>query len=219
MCAVRTRVCLRVWGCASPAPQCPSVTTRLGTSVGHLRHDPMEQGPTEPHAGRGMLLLSSGGAGGGYFRVAFDTGPIATEHQFPCWTLVACRVSTQRPSKPQHKSAAAPRTYEHLLKRRVAYRTGNNSRQSRTPPGKSPVRGRMALRPSARAACTLPCGWRGCCRGPVCPWRHNRNKPTDSGAGRQQVTGRAASAPLDRATTVEASGCSTSPPSHPPCLE
>ena len=28
------------------------------------RHDQMEQGPTEPHAGRGTFLLSSGGVGG-----------------------------------------------------------------------------------------------------------------------------------------------------------
>ena len=35
--------------------------TRLATSV---CHDQMGQGPTEPHAGRSMFLLSSGGAGG-----------------------------------------------------------------------------------------------------------------------------------------------------------
>ena len=40
---------------------------RLATSVCQLRHDPMEQGPTEPHAGRSTFLLSSGGAGGGYY--------------------------------------------------------------------------------------------------------------------------------------------------------
>ena len=40
---------------------------RLATSVCQLRHDPMEQGPTEPHAGRRTFLLSSGGAGGGYY--------------------------------------------------------------------------------------------------------------------------------------------------------
>ena len=50
----------------------------------------MEQGPTEPHTGRSTFLLSSGGAGGGgYYRVPFGMGPIATENQFPCWTLVA----------------------------------------------------------------------------------------------------------------------------------
>ena len=38
--------------------------TRLATSVCRLRHDQMEQGPTEPHAGRSTFLLSSGGAGG-----------------------------------------------------------------------------------------------------------------------------------------------------------
>ena len=64
--------------------------SRLATSVCQLRHDQMEQGPTEPHAGRSTFLLSSGGAGDGYYRVAFDTGPIPTENQFPCQTLVAC---------------------------------------------------------------------------------------------------------------------------------
>ena len=44
------------------------------TSVGPLRHDPMQQGPTEPHAGRGALL-SSGGAEGGYYRAASGAGP------------------------------------------------------------------------------------------------------------------------------------------------
>ena len=38
---------------------------RLATSVCQLRHDRMEQGPTEPHAGRSTFLLSFGGAGGG----------------------------------------------------------------------------------------------------------------------------------------------------------
>ena len=40
--------------------------SRLATSVCRLRHDQMEQDPTEPHAGRSTFLLSSGGAGGGY---------------------------------------------------------------------------------------------------------------------------------------------------------
>ena len=40
------------------------ILTRPATSVRQLRHDPMEQGPTEPHAGRSTFLLSSGGAGG-----------------------------------------------------------------------------------------------------------------------------------------------------------
>ena len=43
------------------------VVTRLATSICQLRHDRMEQGPTEPHAGRSTFLLSSGGAGGGYY--------------------------------------------------------------------------------------------------------------------------------------------------------
>ena len=41
--------------------------TRLATSVCRLKQDPMEQGPTELHAGRSTFLLSSGGAGGGYY--------------------------------------------------------------------------------------------------------------------------------------------------------
>ena len=40
---------------------------RRATSVRQPRHDQMEQGPTEPHAGRSTFLLSSGGAGGGYY--------------------------------------------------------------------------------------------------------------------------------------------------------
>ena len=32
-----------------------------------ISSDQMEQGPTEPHAGRSTFLLSSGGAGGGYY--------------------------------------------------------------------------------------------------------------------------------------------------------
>ena len=49
--------------------------TRLATSTCQPRHDQMEQGPTEPHAGRSTFLLSFGGAGGGYYAVAFGTGP------------------------------------------------------------------------------------------------------------------------------------------------
>ena len=40
-----------------------SVAFRLATSVCRLRHYQMQQGPTEPHAGRNTFLLSSGGAG------------------------------------------------------------------------------------------------------------------------------------------------------------
>ena len=39
--------------------------SRCATS--QLRHDRMEQGLTEPHTGRSTFLLSSGGAGGGYY--------------------------------------------------------------------------------------------------------------------------------------------------------
>ena len=45
----------------------PWVSIRLATSVCQPRHDRMGQGPTEPHAGRSTFLLSSGGAGGGYY--------------------------------------------------------------------------------------------------------------------------------------------------------
>ena len=51
------------WECKQRTP----VRTTLATSVCQLRHDQMEQGPTEPHAGRSTFLLSSGGAGGGYY--------------------------------------------------------------------------------------------------------------------------------------------------------
>ena len=70
------------------------VGTRRATSVCRPRHVRMGQGPTEPHTGRSTFLPSSGGAGGGYYRVAFGAGPIATENQFPCRTLVACLVGT-----------------------------------------------------------------------------------------------------------------------------
>ena len=50
----------------------------------------MEQGPTEPHTGRGTFLLSFGGAEGEYYCVAVDMRPIPTEKQFPCGTPVAC---------------------------------------------------------------------------------------------------------------------------------
>ena len=40
------------------------VPAALATGVCRLRHDRMEQGPTEPRAGCGASLLSSGGAGG-----------------------------------------------------------------------------------------------------------------------------------------------------------
>ena len=52
--------------CLHPSPCCGSgralrfATPRPATSVGQLRHDQMEQGPTEPHAGRSTSLLSSG---------------------------------------------------------------------------------------------------------------------------------------------------------------
>ena len=49
----------------------------------------MEQGP-QAQAASSTFLLSSGGAGGGYCWVAFGAGPIPTENQFPCQTLVAC---------------------------------------------------------------------------------------------------------------------------------
>ena len=67
----------------------------------------MEQGPTERNAGRSTFLLSSGGAGGGYYQVAVDTGPIAAEHQFPCRTLVARPVWSQA-IVPWHWRGIAP---------------------------------------------------------------------------------------------------------------
>ena len=64
-----------MWCCAdrvSPEGRAKAqgrIRTRLATSVCRLRHDRMQQGPTEPHAGRGTFLLSSGGAGGGVWAV------------------------------------------------------------------------------------------------------------------------------------------------------
>ena len=51
----------------SPQMHNQRARTRLATNICQPRHDPMEQGPTEPHAGRSTFLLSSGGAGGGYY--------------------------------------------------------------------------------------------------------------------------------------------------------
>ena len=52
---------------SSPTVCGHATQTRLATSVCQPRHDQMEQGPTEPRIGRSMFLLSSGGAGGGYY--------------------------------------------------------------------------------------------------------------------------------------------------------
>ena len=53
------------WAGRCPAPAW--VHSRLAPSVCRLRQERMGQGLTEPHAGRGTFLLSSGGAGGGYY--------------------------------------------------------------------------------------------------------------------------------------------------------
>ena len=55
----RNREFLQERGCRNGVAQ-----PRLATTICQLRHDRMEQGPTEPHAGRSTFLLSSGGAGG-----------------------------------------------------------------------------------------------------------------------------------------------------------
>ena len=57
---------LRVPASERVAAACHAIAflTRLATSICPLRGDRMEQGPTEPHAGRSTFLLSSGGAGG-----------------------------------------------------------------------------------------------------------------------------------------------------------
>ena len=59
--------CKSGWG--SPTQSCPSGAASSGTDLPQAPtgSDMMEQGPTEPHAARGTLLLSSGGAGGGYY--------------------------------------------------------------------------------------------------------------------------------------------------------
>ena len=64
-----------VHGCRVGAWDCSSedtaleirFKTRLATSICRLRHDQMEQDPTEPHAGCSTFLLSSGGEGGRYY--------------------------------------------------------------------------------------------------------------------------------------------------------
>ena len=43
------------------------VGNRRATGVCQLRHDRMEQGPTQLRTGCSTFLLSSGGAGGGYY--------------------------------------------------------------------------------------------------------------------------------------------------------
>ena len=68
------------------------VPHRLATSVRQLRHDQMEQGPTELHAGRSTFLLSLGGAGwAGPYRVLRWRGQcfFATHHWHVCfaWDL------------------------------------------------------------------------------------------------------------------------------------
>ena len=68
------------------------VWARLATSVRQLRHDQMEQGPTEPHAGHSTFLPSSGGAGGRVLLSGLWFGGGSGKNQFPYQTLVACLV-------------------------------------------------------------------------------------------------------------------------------
>ena len=96
--AVRRTVLLGVHACApfegggDPPLVKGGVHPRPATSIRQPRHHQMEQGPTEPHAGRSTFLPSSGGAGGGYYRVAVDAGPITTKNQVPWQTFAACLV-------------------------------------------------------------------------------------------------------------------------------
>ena len=76
--------------------------TRLATGVRQLRHDQMGQGLTEPHAGRGTFLLSSGGAGGRVLLSGLWFGGGSRKNQFPCQTLVVCLVPTALGSQPSH---------------------------------------------------------------------------------------------------------------------
>ena len=48
---------LRCEALSQPNPTKPQ--PRRAASICQLTHDPMEQGPTEPHAGRSTFLLSS----------------------------------------------------------------------------------------------------------------------------------------------------------------
>ena len=65
-----------------------TVGTRLANGACQLRHDQMEQGPTEPHAGRSTFLLSSGGAGGRVLMSGYCFGSTPTENQVPCTNSV-----------------------------------------------------------------------------------------------------------------------------------
>ena len=58
----------------------------------------MELGPTGSGTGRSLFLLSSGCDRSRYYRVAHGTGPIPTETQFLCRTLVAS--ATEAPGRP-----------------------------------------------------------------------------------------------------------------------
>ena len=68
---------------------------RLATAVCQSRHNQAGLGPTEPCTGRSRFLPSSGCQWGEYYRVAHSAGPIPTETQSPCRTLVASGMSAQ----------------------------------------------------------------------------------------------------------------------------
>ena len=54
-------------GAACPPPRVTVESLGIIAETCRLRHHRMGQGPTEPHAGHSTFLLSSSGAGGGYY--------------------------------------------------------------------------------------------------------------------------------------------------------
>ena len=65
------------------------VQARLAANVYQVTPDQMELGPSESDTGRSCFLLSPGCDRSRYYRVAYGTGPIPHDTQFPCRTLGA----------------------------------------------------------------------------------------------------------------------------------
>ena len=136
-------------------PSLCGTPTRLATSTCRLRHDRMEQGPTEPQAGRSTFLLSSGGGGGaGITEWPLVRGPSRLRTSFPCRTLVACLTPTPRGEgggmSGNISVSILSRCFEMLSQCRFSGKIGDNMRNENTPPA-SP-----APLPFARTAVVAP---------------------------------------------------------------
>ena len=59
------------------------IPNRLATSICQLRYERVEHGPTEPHAGRGTFLLSSGDAGVSITQWPLIPGRLLLRSSFP----------------------------------------------------------------------------------------------------------------------------------------